>query len=171
MTSSRRIIVLVAGLVISTAAPLCARHGDPPDGTAPVPARHQVISANPFGLLVDWFNVEIERKVSRSTTAGIGGSYLTDEGDEYVNADVFYRYYPAGRAFEGWAFGVKVGMTNVDGASHVGVGFDVNWSWLPGPHDRFYLGAGFGLKRLFGTDDNVMSLVPTIRIINVGVAF
>ena len=172
MTSLRRISVLVAGLVISTAAPLCARQGAPPVGAPPPPTRQQVISANPFGLLVDFFNVEFERQVSRSTTAGIGGSFFTVDDDEYVNADMFYRYYPAGRPFDGLALGVKVGMTNVDGGPHFGVGFDINWSWLPGNQDRFYLGAGFGLKRLFGTDDTeVMPLVPTIRIINVGVAF
>ena len=77
MTSLRRIIVLVAGLVISTAAPLCAEQGALTTGAPPPPTRQQVISANPFGLLVDFFNVEFERKVSRSTTAGIGGSYFT----------------------------------------------------------------------------------------------
>ena len=64
MTSLRRIIVLVAGLVISTAAPLCARQGAPPAGAPPPPIRQQVVSANPFGVLVDFFNVEFERKVS-----------------------------------------------------------------------------------------------------------
>ena len=172
MTSLRRIIVLVAGLVISTAAPLCARQGAPPAGAPPPPTRQQVISANPFGVLVDFFNVEFERKVSRSTTAGIGGSYFTLDGDDYVNADMFYRYYPTGRPFDGLAFGVKAGMTNVDGGPHFGVGFDINWSWLPGNQDRLYLSTGFGLKRLFGTGDSeVPPLVPTFRIINVGVAF
>ncbi len=48
----------------------------------------------------------------------------------------------------------------------------VDWSWLPGNQDRLYLSTGFGLKRLFGTgDSDVMPLVPTFRIINVGVAF
>ena len=171
MTSRSRIIVLAAGLVISTAVPLYARQGAPPAGVPPPPTRQQVISANPFGLLVEFFNVEFERKVSRSTTAGVGGSYFTQDGDDYVNADLFYRYYPAGRPFDGWAFGVKAGLTEADGGAHFGVGFDINWSWLPGNQDRFYLGAGFGLKRLFGTGDADVTLIPTIRIINVGVAF
>ena len=170
MTSVRRTIALLAGLVIGTASPLGARQEHLP-AEAPPPLRRQVLSANPFGLLVDFFNAEFERKVSRSTTAGVGGSYFTQDGDDYVNADLFYRYYPAGRPFDGWAFGVKVGLTEADGGAHFGVGFDINWSWLPGNQDRFYLGAGFGLKRLFGTADADLTLIPTIRIINVGVAF
>jgi hypothetical protein len=80
---------------------------------------------------------------------------------------------------DGLAFGVKVGVTNVtDFGSFIGVGFDVNYSWLLGRNDGFYVGLGFGLKRLYGTPDadedpfdDVLKIIPTFRIVNIGVAF
>jgi hypothetical protein len=142
-----------------------------------------VISANPFGLLLTWFNAEYERAVGESSTIGVGGSTfeveddegLSDSDERYINADVFFRYYPSARPLDGWAFGVKVGVTDVtDAGTYAGFGFDVNRSWLLGKRDNFYVGVGFGLKRLVGVDDSDeidLEFVPTFRIINVGIAF
>ena len=113
----------------------------------------QVVSANPFGLLLEFFNAEYERKVSTSTTAGAGGSTIHADGNRYVNADVFLRYYPRGRALQGLAVGLKAGVTEVDSERFFGVGFDVNQSWLMGNSQKFYIGWGFGLKRLVGADE------------------
>ena len=136
-------------------------------------AKQQVVSANPFGLLLELVNAEYERVVSPSSTAGLGGSAYFGN-DDYVNADAFWRYYPQGRPLQGWAFGVKAGVTQVpsDG-TYLGAGFDLNHSWLMGRDDNFYVGIGFGLKRLFGSNDSGFDLeyIPTIRIINVGWAF
>ena len=140
-----------------------------------------VVSANPFGLLLTWFNAEYERVVGESTTIGVGGSTFEveddfDGGDErYANADVFFRYYPSARPLDGWAFGVKVGVTDVtDAGTYAGFGFDVNRSWLLGKRDNFYVGVGFGLKRLVGVDDSDeidLEFIPTFRIVNIGIAF
>lgn len=141
-------------------------------------APRQVVSANPFGLLVGWFNAEYERQVSESVTAGGGAStfdWSGDSGDDgrYTNGDVFVRYYPSGRPLEGFAIGVKAGLTQGGSAGpYLGVGVDTNWSWLLGRRDNFYVGLGFGLKRLVGAGDNdYPQVIPTIRIINLGVAF
>jgi hypothetical protein len=132
----------------------------------------QAVSANPFGLLFELFNAEYERSVSKVSTAGGGGSFFSNDGDDYVNADVFYRFYPSGHPLEGFAVGVKAGITNLDGANRFGFGFDTNWSWLLGTNDRFYVGLGFGLKRLYGGDDRFdIKFIPTVRLINLGVAF
>jgi len=161
-----------------------------------------VISANPFGLLLDLFNAEYERVISPTTTIGFGGSTMerdnwtydpsiigTDEYgypiyDEavetfrYVNFDVFWRFYPGSnrtrtyKAPIGWAFGVKAGITTVDNGTYLGYGFDLNKSWVLGPDDNFYVGLGFGLKRLAGADgEDLETLIPTIRIANVGFIF
>jgi hypothetical protein len=148
----------------------------------PPPQYQQVISANPFGLLLEWFNAEYERVLGQSTTAGLGGSYHSTDNWRYLNADVFYRYYPQGRALEGWAFGVKAGITSVredfddggtpgDDGTLFGFGFDVNRSWLLGANDNFYVGVGFGLKRLLGAEEGQLDYLPTIRIVNIGFAF
>jgi len=139
--------------------------------SAQAPAQHeQVVSANPFGLLAEFFNAEYERKVSSSATAGAGGSLLHLAGDDYVNADVFVRYYPGGAALQGVTVGLKAGVTQVDSRKFFGVGFDLNQSWLMGTSQKFYIGWGFGLKRLVGADE-YYQFIPTFRLVNVGVAF
>jgi len=163
---------LVIALVLACGLAQTAAAQDAPVAQATTPAHQQQISANPFGLLLGLFNAEFERKVSGSATLGIGGSFFDDDdGDDYVNGDVFFRYYPSGHPLDGWAFGVKVGATNVESSTYFGFGFDANWSWLLGKNDNFYLGVGFGLKRLFGTSDEEIKFVPTIRLVNIGVAF
>jgi len=162
-----------------------------------------VISANPFGLLWELFNAEYERVISPTATIGFGGSTMkrdnyaweeppiigTDEYGypiydeavetfQYVNFDVFWRFYPGSnrtRTYNapiGWAFGVKMGVTTVDSGTYFGYGFDLNKSWVLGPDDNFYVGLGFGLKRLAGADgEDYETLIPTIRIANVGFIF
>jgi hypothetical protein len=161
-------VILMAGVMATSAVAQ--------SGTAAAPHR-QVISANPFGLLLEFFNAEYERVVGTSSTVGVGGSFLNNDGDDYLNADVFWRFYPSGRPLDGWAFGVKAGVTDVsnepeDSSAFFGYGFDVNRSWLLGVDENFYVGVGFGLKRLFGeTDELGLEIIPTIRIVNIGLAF
>jgi hypothetical protein len=147
--------------------------------------KQQVFSANPFGLLFQLFNAEYERVISETSTIGFGGSTLrieneTDydwepdpitETDRYINFDLFWRFYPSGNPLVGWAFGAKLGITSVNDQTHLGYGFDLNRSWLLGPEENFYVGLGFGLKRLMGAPDDLIPVIPTIRIANVGFVF
>ena len=178
MKSNLRLMTGIMGLaLLGASAPLAAQEVE-------VEAPHKnVISANPFGLLIEFFNMEYERVVGESSTIGIGGSTYTDDlenfedvedEETYVNADVFYRFYPSGNPLNGWMFGAKVGVTSVtDEGSYFGFGFDVNRSWLLGKRDNFYVGIGFGLKRLVGVEDaqGIDVIIPTLRIVNVGIAF
>lgn len=68
-----------------------------------------MIWANPFGLLLELFNAEYERAATGTTTLGVGGSFLELDEQTYVNLDGFWRYYPQGTVFDGWAFGTKWG--------------------------------------------------------------
>ena len=144
----------------------------PPPPVVP-PRYEQVISANPFGLLAAFFNAEYERVVSESSTAGVGGSYFSRDDEDYLNLDAFWRFYPQADPLDGWAFGAKAGITNVGGSTYPGFGFDANRSWLLGKNENFYVGVGFGLKRLLGVDDDddVIEFIPTIRLVNIGIAF
>lgn len=161
-------VVAALAVVASAAAttPLSAWQADES-------SRIQVISANPFGLLLEFFNAEYERVVSPSSTLGFGGSTFSSDDDRYVNADVFWRYYPSGSPLDGWAFGAKLGMTAVDDTEYVGYGFDVNRSWVLGEQQNFYVGVGLGLKRLLGASDDDLGLtfIPTIRLVNIGIVF
>ena len=156
--------LLILACVVGTAPSLPAQ-------SAPGP-RTRVVSANPFGLLLEWFNAEYEHTAGESFTLGVGGSTLRLDNDRYTNLDAFWRFYPQEEpeAFRGWSFGVKAGLTAIDDRTYFGAGFDVNHSWLLGKNDNFYVGAGFGLKRLWGHDDG-LKIVPTFRFVNIGVAF
>lgn len=188
MQKSARWLLIAAVFAVAVAQPLDAQgagHGFT-----------KLVSANPFGLLLNLFNAEFEAAITESSTLGVGGSAdwadtdVNDDGvDEpytYVNADVFWRYYPSGSYFEGWNFGVKVGFTRQEGTdedwfsgvlteyetANFGYGFDLNRSWLLGKNNNFYVGAGFGLKRLVGDiPDGASKYIPTFRIVNVGFAF
>lgn len=169
-TFARRGAIFAAAVILAVSAA-------PVEAQSDVPHRN-VISANPFGLLLELFNGEYERVVSESATAGVGGSYFTASDIEYVNADAFFRFYPQGRPLDGWAFGAKAGVTSIDNAgTYFGFGFDVNHSWLLGRNENFYVGVGFGLKRLVGVSeedeaiDDLLVFIPTIRIVNIGIAF
>lgn len=165
---------IVATLFVMCGDPAVALAQATPESDQP--AYRNVVSANPFGILIELFNAEFEHAIGETTSAGIGGSYFgADEEEDYLNADVFLRYYMQDRALEGWAFGAKAGLTNVpDQGTYFGVGFDLNRNWLMGKRDNFYIGAGFGLKRLLGVPSDAgfdLKVIPTIRIINVGIAF
>ena len=67
---------------------------------------------------------------------------------------------------------MKAGITGVEGETYFGYGFDLNRSWVLGPNDNFYVGLGIGLKRLVGASQDVdLTLIPTIRLANVGFIF
>jgi hypothetical protein len=161
--------------------------GVPPafaQGTSPPPVAHdQIVSANPFGLLAGWFNAEYERKLTPTTTWGLSGS-MWDFFDEfeYRSGTALLRYYPQRRALDRFFLGVRLGVHHVHnesvgtsadrGATYGGVGFDLGYTWLLGPTERVGVSIGAGATRLFGGDlDGANVTLPSIRLVNVGVAF
>lgn len=132
----------------------------------------QVVSANPFGIMLEIFNAEYEHTAGESFTIGVGGSIFTSDNDQYRSLDAFWRFYPepTPSSFQGWSFGLKAGITAIDQNTYLGAGFDVDRSWLLGKTENFYVGIGLGLKRLFGHDAG-LKFVPTIRLVNIGYAF
>lgn len=179
-----RLAALVLVLVTLVLTPRAARAQNwpapPAPPVSPVGADdmpHQVISGNPIGYIVDLFNAEYEARASRFVTFGAGASRLGwgpdgfNRNEPYLNGDVFLRYYPGGEAFNGLAFGVKAGYTQLPGdGEFLGVGFDANHSVMLNRH--FYLGTGLGLKRLLRNPDGLFAVryIPTFRF-NLGVGF
>jgi hypothetical protein len=165
-------VSLVVLALLSIAAPSFAQ-----DGTrVPVP-HNQVLSANPFGLMFEWFNADYERKINESTTWGASASLFSLGGDaEYVNAQLAYRYYPQGAALSGFYLGGRGGVHNVDvdeaSGRFFGLGFEVGYNWLLGAKKNFSVGVGAGATRLFGGDlDGASLTIPTVRLLNLGIAF
>jgi hypothetical protein len=150
-------------------------------GPAPVPVPHaQTVSANPFGLLFGWFNAEYERKLTAATTWGVSGSMLDVDTFEYGAANALLRYYPQGAALKGFFLGARTGVHHVsnedasedDEATFVGAGFEIGYTWLMGQNQHVAISLGAGANRLFGADLEGASLtIPTVRLINVGIAF
>jgi hypothetical protein len=149
----------------------------------PLPAAAQdafphknVISANPFLLIAEWFNGEFERKVSTESSLGVRASTIKIDDARYVNARAFYRYYPSG-ALQKFYLGVDAGVTTVDDVndeSHSvgGAGFELGYNWLLGARRKLYLSLGVGADRLFGSGlEDLTVVIPTVRVLNVGFAF
>jgi hypothetical protein len=202
--SRRRSLTLTVAALLVTASHVSAQNWVLPTGaSSSSPTTSQVISANPYGLLIELFNSEYEIRGSDYVTFGAGAStamftsydytapppaavrtidvngatmfdttsYAVERRERYINGDIFVRYYPGGKAFNGYSFGVKAGLTRIPNqGSFLGVGFDANQSWMLNEH--FYLGVGGGLKRLLGTDERAfdLKLIPTLRA-NIGIGF
>lgn len=136
----------------------------------------QVLSFNPVGMMMEFYNAEYEVRVSDAVTAGAGASrrgwYLFGEGESpRLNGDAFVRYYPSGSAFNGLALGLKVGGTRLPNERTLpGFGFDVNHSYAW--NDHLVMSSGFGMKRLVGRQgpDDGQALITTVRL-NVGIGF
>ena len=157
-------------------------------GTTPASSYESkvVVSTNPILDMFTWYNGELELAVAPTSTMGIAGTYITfgDEDDfdqeTYANASVFWRYYPR-EAFGGFYFGVRGGYYNVtidtdiddeESGDFFGAGIDVGYSWILGEGERMYISLGVGAVRLFGGDlEDITLTLPTIRLINVGIAF
>jgi hypothetical protein len=166
------LVLIVAALV--HANPACAQT----EGTkTPVP-HQQTLSANPFGMMFEWYNGEYERKVSPKSTVGVSASgFALDGGDaDYVNVAAFYRFYPQAAALSGFYIGGRGGIhhvtSNGDSGAFFGLGFELGYTWLFGAKRNFGVSLGAGATRLFGGELAGASLtVPTLRLLNVGWAF
>ena len=161
------------------------------EATSPLPERKSVLSTNPILDMFTWWNLEWEFKAAQTSTIGLAVSYVKLEQDvedsdyaeeRYMSGTFFYRYYPMGEALKGFFFGGRLGYYNVatkehftgteeDGTAY-GLGIDVGYSWLMGAPQRFSVSLGIGAVRLFGGDlEGTATTLPTIRLINIGVAF
>lgn len=145
-----------------------------------------VISIQPINAMLTVYAGEAELAMSRSTTIGIGGTYWSPDvidGDfNYLSGDLKVRYYPEGRAFQGFSFGGSVGVTHLSAtdnssagsASGPSIGVMLDYNWLLGAEKAFYVGLGLGAKTLFISDKSVADEAtlhyPTMRL-SVGWAF
>jgi hypothetical protein len=159
---------LFAGLCLAPAVAR-AQTADAAAGDAP-----QQISASPFLMMYKYFNVEYERRATRSSTWGVSTALFPSDGADYRNVGGFWHFYPGGRPLHGFYIGGRVqvhhGSNGVESATLGGVGFELGKNWIIGR--RTLVGVGAGVTRLFGGPLAGDSLtLPTFRIANVGVAF
>jgi hypothetical protein len=172
-----------------------------PDAAKPAVPHNQILSTNPFGLMLNWVNGEYERKASVTTTLGLSASYIRDEADGNVAA--FARWYPHGAALDGFYLGARIGAFRFTTAEYdyttpsplpsrtgappyypvptihrrvrvrPGAGLELGYNWLLGARRNVTIGAGFGLSRIVGGTGNydMPDVLPNIRLVNIGFAF
>ena len=156
-------------------------------------AKRTVLSIQPLAAMYTVFAGELEHALTPSTTFGIGASYWGHEQDgeslDYLSGDLKLRYYPQGKALQGFSFGLQAGYTSVKETIASGVitttneelthsaptaGVALDYGWLLGANQKFYIGLGVGAKRIFAdnADDasNFLNTYPTARL-SIGMAF
>jgi hypothetical protein len=170
----------------------------------PVP-HNQVLSTNPFGLIIKWVNGEYERRISPTVTVGASasrfGEDISDAG--FATTSALSRWYPQGAALDGLYLGARLGAFrfksyHYDYSSYTadqasspnrnspvrpiysehttvvpGAGLEIGYNWLLGPKQNVSIGMGFGLTRTLGGANRYEfpDVLPTFRLINIGVAF
>jgi hypothetical protein len=167
-----RISVSAAALL----AGLCLAPADAHAQSAGAPAAdlRQQISASPFLVMYQYFNLEYEHRATRASTWGLSTSFFPSSGADYRNVGAFWHFYPGGQALRGFYIGGRVQAHRASddrvSATLGGVGFELGKNWIIGR--RTLVGIGAGVTRLFGTPLGGDTLtLPTFRIANVGVAF
>lgn len=167
-----RALASVLALACLVATPMTVRAQE---GEALV--HDDVITANPFLLLFEWFNVEWEHRAAPNRTAGLAASYFSvDDGrDSYTSVAAFLRIFPQERAPSRFFMGGRVGVHRInlsfddDDEWALGFGIEMGYTWLLGSEENFVLSLGAGLTRLFS--DRGDNFIPGIRVVNVGWAF
>ncbi len=166
--------ILLAAAMLMAVLPGAARA----QGTSTVPPHDDVISANPFLLLFEWFNVEWEHRVADNRTIGVSGTHFSASDVNYTTGSLLLRVYPQERAPGGFFLGAKAGVHHVaeddsffspDEEVAFGFGLDVGYTWMFGSEQDFVLSLGAGVTRLF--TDVGDAFLPSIRLVNVGWAF
>ena len=168
-------LVLAAGAAAVLLGPTPAE-AQSEEGTRPPVPHQQVVSANPFGLMLRWWNVEFERKFTPSSTWGVSTSFLAVEDVDYASVNALYRYYPQGAALGGFFLGGRAGLYHIadegESGAAFGLGFELGYTWLLGARRNVGLSLGAGLTRLVAGDFlDGPSVLPTVRLLNVGIAF
>lgn len=183
--------------MVAVAAPVAlGAQRAPSRASSPLPAAHgQVLSIQPLWSTVGAFAGELERRVSSKWTLGVGGMYFGKElalhggsaDAKYASGDVKLRYYPGARALRGFSLGAQAGYSRVRGqatdsvtsrsaqgsAGGASMGAALDYSWLLGASDAFYVGVGAGVKALFIDKESVKGVTlayPTARL-SIGYAF
>ena len=132
------------------------------DGARSGLSRQNLISANPIGLLFEWYNAEFERALNPTVSVAAAASSYDFDDARYASVDGIIRYYPAARALKGFSIGGSVGFIDIDedqcdfcsdeSGSSGTIGIRADYVWIIGRDQHFTAAAGVGAKRLLSND-------------------
>ncbi|MEO8193344.1 MAG: DUF3575 domain-containing protein [Gemmatimonadales bacterium] len=124
-------------------------------------SRLNLVSANPIGLLFQWYNGEFEHAMSATASLAIAGSSYDFEDARYSSVDGIVRYYPGARALRGFSVGASAGFVDMrddnsciefgceDQSGTAGtIGVRADYVWILGRDQHFSAEAGIGAKRI-----------------------
>ena len=124
--------------------------------------RVNLISANPIGILFEWYNGEYERALSSTVSLAAAASAYDLDNTDFQSVDGIIRYYPSARALRGFSIGASAGFINLDeefecegcddDGSSATIGIRADYVWILGRDQRFAAAAGIGAKRLLNDD-------------------
>jgi hypothetical protein len=182
----------VIATLAAAAALLCAAPGHAQSDTTTTPQRPFLITVNPLGVLVDYYNIEFERALSDVTSISLAAEHSATGDTDISAVDVRFRYYPQARVFSGLALGASLGYGSFDDTEEYSydtpngpvrevtgedlagptLGLEVNYNWLVGRDRRLFVGLGIGARRLLsGGNTSGPTIVPGGRYFGVGYTF
>lgn len=163
-------VFLTAVALVATASAASAQSND--DNQAGI--RRNMISANPIGLLFEWYNGEFEHVLNSTTSIAIAASSFseidTDDDLRYGVVDGIIRYYPSARALRGFSIGASVGIVDFseddcvdfgcadNSGTKATLGVRGDYVWILGRDQHFAVAAGIGAKRVLGNNDGTEGL-------------
>lgn len=164
-------IVRLAVVALAAAAPLqtaLTQQANPSSATqGAASSRSRVFAINPLGIPFEVVSVEFEQALSGAFTMAGNFSYFSPDDFTRTSFEVKGRLYPNEEAPR--AFSVALGLGLVNSREHIGdfasgtrtlrdkthpsLGVYVDYNWLLGRSDRFFVGSGLGAKRILGDSD------------------
>jgi hypothetical protein len=160
----------------------------PPAVQQPVPGaqpRRNAFAINPLGIPFEIVSIEFESALHDAFTLAGNFSYFSPDDYTRSSFEVKGRLYPNERAPQGFSVGFGVGGVNTRETIDVNgiderrdhtapsIGVYVDYNWLLGRSNRFFVGTGVGAKRILRDRDDFDSaprVYGTARFL-IGVAF
>lgn len=154
--------------------------------TQSVPSnRTHVFAINPLGIPFEIVSIEVEQALQGAFSIGGNFSYFSPSDYTRSSFELKGHLYPNEAAPRAFGVGLGVGAVNtrehvtVDGTRTLrnktspSIAVYVDYNWLLGRGQRFYVGSGLGAKRILGDSgefDNAPFVYGTARFL-IGVAF
>ena len=166
MRLSRLSVVTAAVVALAAAAPTLPAQLNAPLAS-PLPFPPNRASVNLLGIPFGIGSAEYERFTTEEISFGAAAG-IDENAEKWLEGKV--RYYPSGRGARGLAVGMSAGVAQIraytssdcfivceEANGPLGTGFTIgavlDYSWLLGRRERFYVGTGIGAKRVFGLRD------------------